>query len=303
MKKRLFVLVSMLLVSSFLVASAGLYLKKEILEPLELHGDKSVMEVPFLAMKDPVVRYALRRMKNQDPESKQETSEPIMTLMPQETPEETTAPIPQEADFAAELAAGTVTERWFDDVLFIGDSRTVGLRDFARLGEADYFCSVGLTVFDVTTQQLSDVDFAATDLRTLLQSKRYNKIYISLGLNEADAPYELLIEAYGMLIKLVREEQPHAVIILQSLITVSRQKAASKPQFSLENLQIINAGIRDFADGHQIIYIDANEYFADEEGYLPSECTFDGCHFYESGYAEWSQWILENAKTLDISFG
>ena len=196
-----------------------------------------------------------------------------------------------------------MTERWFDDVLFIGDSRTVGLRDFARLGKADYFCSVGLTVFDVTTQQLSDVDFTATDLRSLLQSKRYNKIYISLGLNEADAPYQLLMEAYDLLIKLVREEQPHAVIILQSLITVSRQKAASKPHFSLENLQIINAGIRDFADGHRILFIDANEYFADEEGYLPAEATFDGCHFYEYGYEEWAQWILENAKTLDISFG
>lgn len=303
MRKKLFILVAMLLLSSILVAAAGLYLKVEILEPLDLHSDKNIMEVPFLAMKDPVVRYALRRSKDQHTETQQEVPTESNAVTTQESAEEVIEIIQPEAEVPEEMPSNIITEQWFDDVLFIGDSRTVGLRDYARLGKADYFCSVGLTVFDVTTQQLSDIGFEATDLRSLLQAKRYNKIYICLGLNEADAPYKLLMEAYDALIKLVRQEQPHAVVVLQSLITVSRQKAASKPYFSLENLQIINAGIRDFADGHQVYYIDANEIFADEEGYLPSERTFDGCHLYDYGYQEWAQWILNNAYSLNISFG
>ena len=290
MQKRLLVLVCMLVVSAILVTCFGAYLKYEILLPEGLFREKRLVEVPFAALADPAARFVLNRPKNQprqmEPDTPPETVKAAATA-----PEAETQPAEQ------------FSEHWFDDVLFIGDSRTVGLRDYARLGSADYFCSVGMTVFDVTTQRLSDQNFTDSDLQSLLRAKRYNKIYISLGLNEAGDPYQLLMEAYDALIRLVRNEQPHAVIILQSLITVSREKAASKQCFCLENIGNINAGIRDFANGSTVLYVDANEHFADEEGYMPEGMTFDGCHFYISGYEEWAKWIYDNAEMLEISFG
>jgi lysophospholipase L1-like esterase len=71
----------------------------------------------------------------------------------------------------------------------------------------------------------------------------------------------------------------------------------------MENLNKINKAISELADGEMIRYIDANDHFADEEGYLPSWRSSDGCHFDIAGYREWSQWILDNASTLNISFG
>ena len=35
-----------------------------------------------------------------------------------------------------------------NDALFIGDSRTVGLMEYSGISEADFFCSVGMSVFD-----------------------------------------------------------------------------------------------------------------------------------------------------------
>lgn len=87
------------------------------------------------------------------------------------------------------------------------------------------------------------------------------------------------------------------------MITVSRRKASSEWYFSLENLNKVNKGISELANGSTILYIDANERYADEEGYLPSDLTADGCHFDKAGYRDWAQWIYENAKTLSISFG
>ena len=299
MGKRLLILVSMLLLSAMIVAGFGIFLKYEILVPAGIFQDKSIFEVPFAAMKDPVAQFVIQKAKNQEEQADpQPTAAQNVSSNTQPTeiaPQEETLPVQKQPE--------EITESWFDDALFVGDSRTVGLRDYARLGKADYFCSVGMTVFDATTQRLSDQNFAETDLRSLLQSKRYNKIYVSLGLNEAGEPYQLIIEAYNELIKMIRKEQPHAVIILQGLITVGREKAASKWYFSVENIQNINAGIRDFANGTTIHYIDANEHFADEEGSMPEGRTFDGCHFYIAGYEEWAQWILDNAKTLNISFG
>lgn len=327
MQKKLLTLVCMLLISALFVTCVGAYLKIEILSPIGLFREKSWIEVPFAALTDPAARFALKNLQRQKtkplPEPSTEPATMPPTEMPTEIPTELPSEIPTEETAGhtsenyrpnEEITLPTevptteppyidVTEDWFDDVLFIGDSRTVGLREYARLGDADYFCSVGMTVFDATEQELSDRNFSATNLEGLLRSKRYNKIYISLGLNECGYPYDLLMEGYESLLNTVRKHQPHAVIILHGMITVSRKKAASEWYFSLENLQKVNAGIREFADGNMIHYINADDHFADEEGYLPSDLTADGCHFYISGYQEWGRWIYDNAKTLEISFG
>lgn len=305
----------MLVLTSLLIVCQGAYLKYEILMPAGLFQEKGLIEVPFAAMKDPVAQFVLKNLKEQKPEpelpqSQEETT--VATLAPtevvrpiQETEISTTMPIEIPTVPPTEISTEPIiiTESWFDDVLFVGDSRTVGLRDYARLGKADYFCSVGMSVFKVMEESAEDVNFPKMKLQQLLKEKKYNKIYISLGLNDCGAPYELLMDGYHSVVQTVRQLQPDAVIILQSMITLSRKKAASEWYFSLENLQIVNAGIRDFANGNTIHYIDANTHFADEEGYLPSDRSFDGCHFYIDGYQEWAQWILDNAKTLNISFG
>ena len=309
MQRKLLTLLCLLLFTTILVMSIGAYLKYEVLGQFALFGDKNLIEAPFAALEDPAARFAmesLRAAKETEPPQmpEEEPTEPPVDVpafgirIPMKTPP---AIISYEAPTEPPLAE--VTEEWFDDVLFIGDSRTVGLREYARLGNADYFCSVGLTVFGVTSARLSDENFSETDLEGLLSERKYNKIYISLGLNECGAPHDLLMEAYGSLMDTIRRHQPHAVIILEGMITVSRRKAATKWYFGIDNLQKINRRMEELADGVQVLYIDANELFADEEGYLPPDLTPDGCHFYISGYQEWADWLFENAKTLQISFG
>ena len=312
MQKRLLILLSMLLATTILVLCFALYLEIEFFEPVGLFQDKNLIEIPFAAMKDPAARFAMNNYRREGTE--QPTEEPTQPpTQPPEIPkfEQSDAiasrplevRLPFETLVNIDLSYAEVTESWFDDVLFIGDSRTVGLRDYARLGKADYFCSIGMTVFDALELSLSDQNFDSTNLVTLLQSKRYNKIYICLGLNECGYPYDLLMEGYETLVKTVQKYQPNAVVILQAMITVSRRKASSEWYFSLENLNKVNKGISELANGSTILYIDANERYADEEGYLPSDLTADGCHFDKAGYRDWAQWIYENAKTLSISFG
>lgn len=306
MHNKLITLLCLLLITTILFLCLGAYLKYEVLAQFGLFGDKNLLEVPFAILEDPAARFALESLRTNESkdtadEPSQAQTEPEIVINgnnPMKSP-----PLLLVMEPPTEPPYVEVTEQWFDDVLFIGDSRTVGLRDYARLGSADYFCCVGMTVFDACEQLLEDKDFASTNLVGLLSTKRYNKIYISLGLNECGYPYELLMEGYASLVDTVKSHQPDAVIILQAMITVSTKKASSKWCFELWNIQKVNEGIRALADGQKILYIDANEHFADEKGYLPSDLTPDGCHFYISGYQEWAKWIFENAKTLNISFG
>ena len=309
MQKRTFALVLMLLVSTLLVAGLGSYLKYEVLQPFGLFQEKSLIELPFAVMRDPAAQFALKNLRQEETEPPTEApTEPeaasgydqsaVAVSRPMELrfPFQTIIPIVTEPPVV-------VTEDWFDDALFIGDSRVVGLRDYARLGKADYFCSVGLTVFDAVKIKLSDKNFSATNLETLLRTKRYGKVYISLGLNDCGYPSDMLMRGFETLIDTVQENQPDAVIVLHGMIAVGRKKASSKWYFSMDNLNKINEAISELADGDKIRYIDANEYFADEEGYLPTWRSSDGCHFDVAGYREWAQWILDNASTLNISFG
>lgn len=309
MQKRTLALVGMLLISTLLVACLGAYLKFEVLRPFGLFQEKNLIELPFAVMRDPAAQFALKNARQEETEPPAETpTEPVFVLDYERSAVTLNRPMKLRFPFQTiipivKAPPVVVTEEWFDDALFIGDSRVAGLRDYARLGKADYFCSVGLTVFDAVKIKLSDKNFSTTNLETLLRTKRYGKVYISLGLNDCGYPSDMLMKGFKTLINTVQENQPDAVVVLHGMIAVGRKKASSKWYFSMDNLNKINVAISELADGDKIRYIDANDHFADEEGYLPSWRSSDGCHFDVAGYREWAQWILDNASTLNISFG
>ena len=184
-----------------------------------------------------------------------------------------------------------VDSGWFDDVLFIGDSRTTGLRDYARNGNADYFCTVGLNVFDAPYTYTSDLNFARTNLSGLLSQKQYGKIFINLGINECGYSHSSVISAYSSLVSMIRAAQPDAKIILMSVLTCGRGKAAELWCFEPDNIYALNERIAALADYETVFYVDMNTAFADNERYLPDAVSSDGCHFYLTYYQRWSHWI------------
>jgi lysophospholipase L1-like esterase len=198
--------------------------------------------------------------------------------------------------------SGGVSSSWYSDVLFIGDSRTVGLRDYARSGDADYFCSVGMTVFKILDEKTkaSDHNFSKQTLESLLSTKTYGKIFISLGINECGYSTSSLIGAYSKLINRIRELQPNAKIILQGIITVTKNYAGSREYFHPKHINAVNERIKGLSNGSTIFYIDANPYFTDSNGYLYTNITGDGCHFTGKYYKEWAKWISFAVGKLGI---
>lgn len=190
-----------------------------------------------------------------------------------------------------DFSGGAVDSEWFSDVLFIGDSRVVGLRDYARSGSAEYFCSVGMTVFSVTKTNCADKNFSSQKLETLLASKTYGKIYIAFGINEAGYPTNSVASKYQELISMVRRYQPDATIILQSIMPVTDKYASGKSYFLPSHLSEINEKIKACADGEDILYADVTPYFSNSKGYLYNNITGDGCHPTAKYYRVWANWI------------
>lgn len=313
MKKTTNLLVWLLVITSMLVALFGGYVKYVILKPLGIEPDGSIMEIPFQLIADDGLRFSLRYAMEKRNEPAETT--PPETLPPVTLPaeEETEAPAP-ETEPAETVPAETeppvtepvvveVEESWFDDVLFIGDSRMVGLQRHGRLGKADYFCDIGMSYFNMFKFYCKDDDFYnGATLEYLLKTKTYGKIYIALGMNGSGNPTEMLEAVLDEVIAKIQELQPDAKIILHSIIAVGPRKEARAWYFDNEVLYGINEVYASKADGERVFYIDPNYWMTYENGHLSDEyCDEDQCHLTVYGYESWAAWILDSAGDLGIA--
>lgn len=276
-------LLLLLLLTSLVMTATGLALKNTVARSSKEIRDTLAIAVPFVLLRGDVV------LELDAPKSDEDKEEPppTQTEPVQETPSEE-----EEKPAYAFLPA---EESYFDTVLFIGDSRTVGLGIYGRLGKADYFADVGMSLFNLFNKTVSDHAFAAQDLKTLLESKEYHTIYLMLGINEVGYPMESIEKKLTYVLDEISELQPDAIIVLQANLGVTKEKESKNPQLSMERIRALNQKIKSYADDERIFYLDANPFFADESGYLRAEVTSDGTHPYAVEYKNWATWLREHA--------
>ena len=295
MKKHTHTLTTLLLASTLVVGALGGYLKYGLLGSLDIQREESVIEMPFVMLSDD----ALRFMVDVKQEQLNAPKEPEPTAPPSTEPPATEEPLETEPP-QTEPVYVQLDESWFDDALFIGDSRTVGMKNYYRLGEAEYFTNIGMNIYSVFAQMDKHPVYGYIFLEDFLQMETFGKIYIGIGLNECNYEYDFIREGFDKLIKMIKQYQPDCKIILQSIMMCSEKTAKHNWYFDQENLGNINAIIESFADGETVFYIDSNEWIVDETGYLPADMTHDGIHLYGTGYEEWAMWIMEKSGWLGI---
>lgn len=188
-----------------------------------------------------------------------------------------------------------VDRSYFDDALFIGDSRTVGLDLYGDLGEADVFADEGMTAFRIWKVQIPFGEQEEYTLQEVLEAQKYGKIYIMLGINELGYHFDKVIEKYRETLEMVRQLQPESIIYLQANLHVTEKYAAYEPTFSNENINRINENIAGLADGQGIFYLDPNELFDDEKGNLDKNYTTDEIHLQGQYYDDWIEWMCQKA--------
>lgn len=314
MKKRSLMLVNLILITSVLMASFGAVLKYQVLEPLGIQREENIMALPFVLMADEEFAYEvsdyLEEYLNPRPEAppgKVWATEPATE--PPTEPEETIAPDvtePVEIETAPPTEPPTepvyepVDDSWFEHALFIGDSRTEGLKFADDLGEAEYFASVGMTVYSVMgTKCYSPDGFGYNYLDVVLERNTYDKIFVHLGLNECAGDHDRFLKEYRNLLDTILEAQPGTTLILQEIMTVSKYKATD-PKFSLERINYLNEQIQLIAQEYGVHYMDTNGWLSDEEGYLLPDLNRDGSHLFATGYLDWADWIRLQAAYVEI---
>ena len=197
-----------------------------------------------------------------------------------------------------------VTDDYFDDALFIGDSRTVGLSEYvdALDTRATFYSKVSLTIYTVLEKPFLKMEGRKGKLTVdeALSENQFGKIYIMLGLNEmGTGDLERFVNKYAEVIARIRELQPDAIIYIQGIMHVTGDKSDNDKIFNNPNINARNEALSQLANNQDIFYIDMNESVDDEDGNLIKELSFDDVHLKASAYERWHQYLLQHAIVKD----
>lgn len=184
------------------------------------------------------------------------------------------------------------------DALFIGDSRTVGLYEYAGISEADFFATVGMSVYNIYDKPVSVPGTGKVTLEQLLSQKKYHKIYVMLGINEIGNDFSEIVKKYEKLVDYIQTYQPDATIFLQANLHVTQTRSDSGDYINNPAINRLNAAIAELADKENIYFLDANCLFDDSNGHLDKEKSEDNTHVYAKYYKEWGDWIIDQTKRL-----
>ena len=191
-----------------------------------------------------------------------------------------------------------VDKEYFEDAVFIGDSRTQGLYEYSNLADvATFYSKTSLTVYNLFEKPkdfIREGDEKLT-LEQALSRHQFKKVYLMIGINEmGTGTPESFFEAYARAVYKIRELQPDAIIFVQGIMRVAGQKNASDPVFNNTNINIRNVEIETLANGKDIFYIDVNEAVCDENGNLYADWTFDQIHLKAKYYQVWENFLMEH---------
>ena len=182
--------------------------------------------------------------------------------------------------------------------LFIGDSRTVGLMEYAGIDGADFFCTVGMSVYNIHKKPVSVPNVGKVTLTELLTGKKYGKIYIMLGINEVGYKFSNTVKKYSELIEFIKGKQSDAIIFIQANLHISKSRSDRDKVVNNTAINGLNAELAKLADGKSRFYLDANVLFDDVTGGLSADKSEDGTHLYAKYYKEWGEWIIRQTASL-----
>lgn len=204
--------------------------------------------------------------------------------------------LPQEEDLGP-YEFTEVDDDYFDDAVFIGDSRVVSLYVYSDWKEATYYCSSGMTlggVFKDPTGKWKDGNWKV-NIAEALQKEHYGKVYIMLGINDMGVGnLDYFIDNYSEVIAKIHEWQPDACVFIMSIMNVSAARNAQGDYINNDAINVRNERLKEMDNGVDTFYLDVNSVVCDENGCLNAAYTFDGVHLYAKYVPLWTEYLKKN---------
>lgn len=190
--------------------------------------------------------------------------------------------VPNSYSYAVPKSAA-VGLSWFDDAVFMGDSRSVGLVAYTGLTDAttakDY-TKVSLTIFGYDSKAITTINGASCTTAQALRQVSFSKVYIAFGMNECGYSKSSFIEKYREVIRDIKSINPSAKIYVEDILPVTAAKSASSDVFTNPRITEYNQALMQMAQEEGVYFLAVSENMKTSSGTLPSdEAAKDGLHF------------------------
>lgn len=211
--------------------------------------------------------------------------------------------VESDGESAASPAYWTVEDDYFEDAVFIGDSRTVGLYEYGGLQEiSTFYASTGLSVHKLFSAKIVEVpgEKQKQTVEEALSQHQFSKIYLMIGINDmGTGTAESFLRKYAECVAHLRELQPDAIIYLQSIMQVTAERSEQGDYVTGEGIDERNEGIAAMADNETVFYLDVNQAVCDETGYMIADYTHDGVHLKAQYVSLWKDFLKCHAIAVD----
>lgn len=202
-------------------------------------------------------------------------------------------------------------KEFFNDAVFVGDSVTLGLKNYTTaqrnkgkecLGTAQFLC-VGSMSYTNALSKVTSSSLHPTykgqkmTVEEGLQKAGARKAFIMLGMNDFSAYSDKVWkQSVVTLISRIREKNPEIGIYIQSVTPIL--DGMEHGRFSNENILVFNSYLKSFCEENDCAYIDiGSEVMADETGHLKKAYCGDpsamGIHMSSSGCSAWASYLMQ----------
>lgn len=184
-----------------------------------------------------------------------------------------------------------VSDEYFKNTLFMGDSRTQGLQYQCGI-DACYVTDVGMNVGEFFDRRSISVDGKKYTMAEALTLGEYDNVYLMFGINEVGWPnVDAFVEYYRGIIDEVQKTQPDAVVYVQSILYCTEEKAEDASYFGRKRINYYNRLLKKLAKSEHVYFLDINECLVDQTGVLPDEASPDGIHLNMKYCKKWLKYL------------
>ncbi len=183
-----------------------------------------------------------------------------------------------------------ITEDWFDDALFIGDSQAGGLASYTMmydgLGDALVYYVVGLSCYNIEhlDQRLYFKGEYYTIEDMVAESGR-GKLFLSLAINDIEAPGDVMRDCWSRMLGRIREKNPDIGIYVQSCPGVGQDYSGKTGR----SIRSYNRMLKDVCEKQGCCFVDISAGLTDGDGMTMQRYLRDNIHLNEEGCRIWLQ--------------
>ena len=226
-----------------------------------------------------------------------------------ETPVERTLDADVTASDARLLAVpenGRVSDDYFRDALFIGDSLSQGFALYAPTRDVATVCAYKSTSPNQVLQNFvgQRPDGSRIEMWDDIKVQSPSNIYVLYGTNALISQSdEAFLKYYSDLLDKLRERFAGVPIYVQRITPTAAEQGVKQPPLENGHIRLINNAIAKLAVSKGLYYLDAQEALADADGNLRGDYvgTYDGIHMNPTGYAAWADYILTHTVYSDYN--